>query len=508
MKKYLIGVDIGTTTIKAVFLDAQACTVVTTQTEEIFPVSSDEPDWLEYDPAQWWEYTKRILKRGFEAGVDPNEVAGICFGGWTVMAFLVDANGEPLTKAVHYNDLRHMDMVEELSQVVGEDCLARNGNYLSMYSGIAKQAWFRKHRPEVMDKARYFSTEVSWLNWKLTGNWGWTRTEAGFFGQYNSHTRQWDPEILEKAGLPIEMFPPLYDATDIVGTVTPQAAEETGLAAGTPVLGGVDDAAPVAITTGVIKDGQCYLSVGSAGNIVANSSGLVSHPTTIVYPHCIPGLNVVCTVLSSFGISYKWMRNAFAQAETAEGEVRGCDPYDLMNQAAEKSPLGAGGVMYLPYLDGDYTPNNDPNARGCFIGVGVNTTKGDLYRAVLEGTSYSVLSNIKLIRDLGGNLDEIVLTGGIAKSRLWLQIIADVTGCSISLPEETEGAPFGSAIVAGVGTGVFSSFDQAVEKMVRIRHNVVTPNRQNHERYQQLFSIYLDLYPQLAGTFARLAIHN
>jgi xylulokinase len=267
----------------------------------------------------------------------------------------------------------------------------------------------------------------------------------------------------------------------------------------------LDDASPVAITTGAVKEGQCFLSVGSGANVVVNTAGVVSHPTTIAYPHCIPGLNMLIAVLSSTGLSYKWMRDVFSDTEAAVARFTGDDPYDYMNCEAELSPPGANGVVFLPYLDGDYTPNNDANARGCFLGMGTRTTKGDMLRAVLEGVGLSILSSIMLIRELGGRLDEILLTGGIARSRLWLQIISDITGCSISLPEETEGAPFGSAIVAGLGTGVFASYDEAISKMVRINRNAVTPNLAAADLYRDLFDVYRGLYPKLADAYGKLA---
>jgi xylulokinase len=301
------------------------------------------------------------------------------------------------------------------------------------------------------------------------------------------------------------MFPKLYDAWEIVGRVTEQAALETGLAQGTPVLGGVDDASPVAIATGAVSEGQCYLSVGSAANVVVNAAGVISHPTTITYPHCIPGLHMLIAVLSSTGLSYKWMRNAFGQMEETMARTTGEDAYDYMNRAAALSPPGSNAVVFLPYLDGDYTPNNDANARGCFVGMGTRTTKNDMLRAVMEGVGFSILASILLIRELGGKLEEIILTGGIAKSSLWLQIIADITGLCISLPEETEGAPFGSAIVAGLGTGVFSDYDDAVARMVRIRRSVAVPDPALGGLYRELFAVYQGLYPKLADTYEKLA---
>jgi xylulokinase len=174
-----------------------------------------------------------------------------------------------------------------------------------------------------------------------------------------------------------------------------------------------------------------------------------------------------------------------------------------MGKAAEKAKPGAGGVIFLPSLDGDYTPNNDPNARACFVGVGTSSTKGDLLRATLEGVAFSLLDNINLIRELGGNLDEIVLAGGIAKSNLWLQIIADVTVRGFAA-EETEGAAFGGALVAGYGVGLYENIETAIQQTVKIRRGVCTPDPKNHELYKDMYEIYKGLYPALKQTFARL----
>jgi len=503
-KKILVGIDLGTSTLKAVFLDAALSKIVTTQVEEIFPAPAENPDYIEYDPMDWWNGTIRLLKRGFESGVNPEEIAGISFGGWTVTALLVDQDGNPVTRAIHYNDMRHLAATAELEELIGKECVEKNGNYMGIYNGFGKQYYWKKYHPDVFARARYVMTEAAWMVYKLTGVWGWNRTEAAFYAPYNAHTRQWDDEMLQRVSFPRNMFPKLYDAWEIVGGVTEEAARLTGLAAGTPVVAGVDDAAPVALTTGVITAGQAFVSVGSGANIAANTTGPISHPTILTYPHCVPGLYMAITVLSSTGLSNKWMRNNLCQAETAVASITGEDPYNYMGKAAEKSKPGAGGVIFLPYLDGDYTPNNDPNARACFVGISTSSTKADLLRATLEGVAFSIMDNIELIRELGGNLDEIVLAGGIAKSMLWLQIIADVTGCVISLPEETEGAAFGSALVAGYGVGLYENIETAIQQTVKIRRDVCVPDPKNHALYKEMYAVYKGLYPALKQTFARL----
>jgi xylulokinase len=211
------------------------------------------------------------------------------------------------------------------------------------------------------------------------------------------------------------------------------------------------------------------------------------------------------TVLSSTGLSYKWMRNNFAQAEIAVAELTGEDSYMYLDKAAALSKPGAGGIIFLPYMDGDYTPNNDADARAAFIGIGSSNTKNDMLRAVLEGAAMSVKSNLKLIESLGGNLSEIVIAGGPSKSKIWLQIISDVTGCPISLPEETEGAAFGNAIVAGVGAGIYKDYADAVSRIVNVRRNVFVPDKKNNKLYNSIYEIYEGLYPKLKDTYASIA---
>lgn len=504
-KRYVIGVDLGTTTIKAVFVDAKENRIAATQTEEIFTVGAETPDFIEFDANDWETHTKSVLARGFAAGIDPEEVAGICFLDFTVMAFLVDKQGEPLNHPVHYNDFRHLKESEELAERIGEICIARNGNYMGMYNGLAKQYWWKKNRPEIYARAKYFVTGVVWMGYKLTGKWAQNRTSAGFFGQYNAYTREWDTEILDMIGMSPDKFPPLIDAWEVLGEVTESAAREWGLAPGTKVFGGTDDASPVALTTGAIREGQCFISSGSGANVVVNTAKPLSHPTALTYPHCIPGLFMTIGVLSSTGLSYKWLRNQLGLAEETLAHLTGEDAYTYLNRQAEMSPPGSNGVIFLPYLDGDYTPNNDPNARGCFIGIGTATKRSDIIRAVMEGVGFSFLSCIMMIRDLGGDLNDLVITGGITKSTLWLQIISDITGLSISLPEEPEGAPLGSALLAAVGCGFYESYEDAVKRVVKINQNAILPNQENHMLYQDIFNVYQSLYPNLKDTFAELA---
>lgn len=504
-KRIVIGVDLGTTTIKSIFLDTQENKIVQTLTKEIFPVKLQREDYIEFDPNLWWEYTLEMFKTAFSEGIDPNEVAGICFGGFTVMSLLVKKDGTNVTNAIHYNDMRHETVIEEAGELFGELAVARNYNHIGMYSGSVKQYWWKKFAPEIFESADYISTEVSYLNFRLTGKWAWNRTEAGFYSQYNADTKEWDDEIIAKMGFKRSMFPVLVDAWEVMGHISKEASQITGLPEDVLVFGGLDDASPVAIATGVIGVGQGFVSAGSGANIAANTKTPVSHATTISYPHCIPNLFSTITVMSSTGLSYKWMRNTFAQSECAIAERDDIDPYDVMNEIAKTAPAGSNGVIFLPYLDGDYTPNNDINAKGVFIGMSTATTKADMYRATLEGVAFSMLDNMALIRELGGEINDILITGGLAKSKLWLQIISDVTGSNISLPEETEGAPFGSAIVAAVGVGAYSDFNEAVAKCINIRKNAFIPNHENHSLYKELFIIYKGLYGCLKETYAALA---
>ncbi|HEB32270.1 MAG TPA: hypothetical protein ENI15_15580 [Spirochaetes bacterium] len=504
-KHVLIGVDIGTTTIKAVFLDANKGKIIGTELEEISQIR-EKPDRAEYEAMVWWNAVKDIISGGMKnLNIEAESIAGLCFGGFTVMGFMVDKDGNPLNNPTHYTDMRHMKEVEELEKQIGQKAIEINNNVMGPYNTFAKQYWYKKHEPELYRKAKYFMTEAGWITFKLTGEWSCNRSEAGFCAQYDYKTRQWSEEILDAVDIPVDKYPPLFDAWEKVGEVTQAAASQTGLAKGTPVFAGTDDAGPVAITCGAIKEGQCYLSLGSGCNVASNISKPMYHPTCLFYPHCIPGLYMFISVLISVGTNYKWVRDTIANTEVSMAALLNDDPYSLMEIEAAKSKPGSGGVLFLPHLEGVFTPLDDPNARAVFLGISSSTTRGDIIRSVMEGTAMSLLHNIITIEELGGDLNELIITGGPTKSSAWMQIIADVTGRSISLPEETEGAPFGNAIVAGVGAGVFSDFETAVDKMVRVKKDVYIPDPENVAVYKDFFNVYLKLYPSLKDTFSDLA---
>ena len=504
-KRYVIGVDVGSSTVKAVFVDTESGKVAATETKEIFPLKSDNSQVIEYDPEDWKAHVKEVLKRGFAHGIAPEETAGICFDDFTVMAFPVEADGTPLANPVHYNDMRHLAVLEEVEQKVGPLCVERNANYMGMYNGLVKQYWWKTYQPEIYRRTAYMVTAVSWINFLLTGNWRMSRSIAGFYGQYNAYTREWDRDILGALDLDPEKFPPLADAGEMIGTVTGEAAEEWGLPEGMAVFAGMDDASPVALTCGTISEGDCYISAGSAANVAIISEKVLSHPTAISYPHCVPEMNTIVAVLTCTGLSYKWVRNELGAEEMSLAKRTKEDPFDILNKEAEASPCGSNGVVFLPFLDGDFTPNNDPEARGAYIGLSTGTTKNDMIRAVLEGVGFSIQSGLEMIRGLGGDPKSLAIAGGIAKSPLWLQIIADITGIPVSLPEETEGAAMGCALVAGVGCGLFDSFRDAIDRTVKIERGRYLPDPSVHAQYETLYGIYRELYGRLKESYASLA---
>lgn len=507
-KHILVGIDIGTSTCKAVFLDANTNSIVATELEEINPApQKTHPEWVEYDATEWWSSLKSIVAKCIKkCGIKPTDIAGISISGFTCMAFLVDEKGNPLNYPTHYNDMRHLAEVEILKCNIGDKLIEMNGNVMGIYNGLAKQLWFKHNRPDLMKEAKYFTTEVGWLNYKLTNEWSWNRPEAGFYGQYDYRSRQWSKEILDKVGIPVEMFPRLYDSWEKVGEVTELASQETGFAKGTPVFAGADDASPIALTTGAIRAGQCYISIGSSSNIITNLSKPAFHPTCIFYPHCIPSLYMFINMLSSTGTCYKWLRNTIARTEVNMAALLNDDPYKLMDRQVELSRPGSGGLIFLPYMDGEWTPINDPEARGVFLGLSSHTSRADIFRSVMEGTAMSILHNIILVEEQGIKLEEIVATGGPTKSKAWMQIIADVTGVPISLPHESEGAPYGNAVLAGIGAGVYKDYESAVKQIVRVDKNVYNPRHNYTEMYREIFEIYLNLYPALKKSFNDLAV--
>ena len=319
--------------------------------------------------------------------------------------------------------------------------------------------------------------------------------------------RCWSEKILSILDIDPEWMSPVYESEDVTGSITAEAAALTGLKEGTPVVGGAGDNAAAAIGTGAVKTGRAFTTIGTSGVVFAHADEVAIDPQGRVHTFCsaVKGKWTVMSCTLSAGLSLRWLRDTCCEKEIEMAGKRGVDPYVILCEMAEKSPVGANRLLFLPYLMGERSPILDELSRGAFIGLSGMHDKGDMIRAVLEGVGYSQKQCVEVLQGMGVPTTDMMLCGGGARSPVWRQILTDLYGCPVKTCKASEEGPaLGAAILAGVGTGVFSSVEQACEKIV-IPDNIHEPDDANVAAYKPYYDLYKTLYPALRESYHKLA---
>ena len=505
MKRYILAHDLGTTGNKATLFDAEGTLVASAFSA--YETSHPYPTWAEQDPADWWravvETTRRLLGSG---GIAAEEVAVVSFSGMMMGCLPVDAAGTPLRRCIIWADQRAVDQAAQLAEAVGpETVYAITGHRISpTYSG-AKIMWVRDHEPEVFARTHKFLHVKDYIAHRMTGAFVTDRSDAGGMNLYHLEEGVWSARILDAIGLDHRLLPEVHDSTDVIGTITSEAAAELGLVAGTPVVIGGGDGASAAVGAGAVVEGPAYNYIGSSSWISFASRRPILDPRQRIFnwAHMVPGMFLPCGTMQAAGGSYQWLRRQVCWYESREAERSRSDPYDLMNQRAAESPPGANNLIFLPYLEGERSPHWNPRARGGFIGLSVTHTRADMIRAVLEGISMNLRTILQSFLDAGARIDEVTLIGGGAKGGLWRQILADVYGRPVLRPRLLdEATSLGAAVAGGVGVGLFRDFS-IVDELIEIvdRH---TPAPEAQAAYERLYPIFLAAYEALVPVFDQL----
>ncbi|WP_244849228.1 FGGY-family carbohydrate kinase [Caballeronia sp. SL2Y3] len=510
--EYVIGVDIGTQSTKALLVGRDGAIVA--KHSSSYQPDTPKPLWAEQWPSVWFhavdECIAHCVAQAVAQGIDAASIRGVCvsslYGGSGIP---VDEAIEPLHPCLIWMDRRATAEADRVREEVDLDRLqAITGNGVDSYYGFTKMLWLREHRPDVWAKTRYFLPPNAYVIHRLTGEIAVDHSSAGNIGGvYDVARRGWSAEMLDALGIPARMMPQrLVESTDIVGGLLPQWAARWGLAAGTPVVAGGVDAAVATFAAGAARAGQHVAMIGTSmcwGYInqhVDARHGLVS------MPHVLNGtrdLYVFGGAITA-GASVTWFREQFCQAEVAAAHaLPHGDPHVLLQEAAAGVPPGGEGAMFLPYLMGERSPVWDAKASGAFVGLSLAHTRAHLYRAVLEGVSFALKHNIEAGRKGSESLDDkLIVVGGAAHSPLWMQIIADVTGFPVwTIGEEVEAA-LGAALLAAVGTGLVTPDAAQTGWSTLIER--ARPDAARVARYADYFDVYTALYPALMPSMHRL----
>ncbi len=502
MKPYLLGIDIGTSACKVAIFTREGKTAASAA--GAYRVFHPHPGWAEQDPREWWQAVCGAVRAALQKGaVAPEEIAGVGIDGQSWSAIPVDRKGEALANTPIWMDTRAQDICEELEEKIGADeIFGLAGNSLQPSYTTAKILWYRNHMPEIYANAYKILQSNSYIGMKLTGSFTQDISQGYGLHCFNIRTGQWDGGMCEKMGIPLELLPPIYPSHAVIGTVTRRAAAECGLAEGTPVAAGGLDAACGTLGAGVIRNGQTQEQGGQAGGMSICTDTCRADRRLILGYHVIPGKWLLQGGTTGGGGVMRWMEQEFGAYEREIGRQQGKSSLELLGELAANVSPGSDGVVFLPYMAGERSPIWDSKAKGVFYGLDFNKTKGHLIRAAMEGVAFALRHNLETARQAGAGAEVLRAMGGAANSHLWTQIKSDVTGKPIEVPSSDTATTLGAAILAGVGVGMYKSFEEAVLLTVKPKR-FHFPNGENREIYDKNYEIYLELYDRLRDVMDR-----
>ncbi|HHT90668.1 MAG: xylulokinase [Bacillota bacterium] len=493
--RYLLGLDVGTSAVKAVLLETGGRLVGSVLEE--YPLSTPRPGWSEQNPEDMWQATiKAAASIVSKFNVAPSAIVGIGLSGQMHSSIFLDQNKQVIRPAILWNDVRTSAQCRRIENTMDRDLL-RSEICNPVLEGftLPKVLWLKENEPENYGRLRHLVLPKDYIRFRLTGELQMEVSDAAGMIMMNVRKAKWSAPILEAFDIDEAILPPIIQSADVAGTITAEVARLTGLQEGTPVVGGGADNACGAVGSGVVTPGRGMVSLGTSGVILAHLAEprLLEKGTVHMFNSCIPGQFYMMGVTLSAGLSFSWFRNTVAPGES----------YDSLTGRAREVPAGSRGLVFLPYLSGERTPHGDANARGSFVGLSNTHGVADLTRAVLEGVAFAFRDSVELLRQAGWNGSSLRALGGGARSPLWKEIIASATGLVLEEINIDEGPALGAAILAGVGAGVYKSAPEAVDSIIQVK-SAVDPNPQWQTTYEQLYQVYRDLYPALKGSFDNL----
>lgn len=499
---YLLGLDVGTTGAKALLIDVEG-TVVVSAIEE-YPMFTPHALWAEQDPEDWWKATQRSLRRVLsEADVKPDEVKAIGLTGQMHGLVLLDRDSRVLRPCIMWNDQRTGLQCASITKKVGlHRLLELTGNPVLPGFTASKIVWVRENEPDVYDRSAHVLLPKDYIRYRLTGEHATEVSDASGTSLLDVRHRCWSDEMLSLLNIPKVWMPAVHESTEVTGQVSRAAAEATGLQSGTPVVGGGGDQAAGAVGNGIVRPGVVSVTIGTSGVVFAHTEklGVEREGRIHAFCHAVPNAWHVMGVTLAAGGSLRWFRDTFGEPERAKASQIGADPYEVLLSEASMVPAGSEGLLFLPYLSGERAPYADPNAKGVFLGLTLRHTKAHCVRAVLEGVAYSLRDCFELMRAMGIHADQVRVSGGGARSPLWRQILSEVFDTELVTLESTEGAPYGAALLAGAGTGIYQSVSEACEQTIRIASRTA-PDQVRVRIYQEYFSVYRSMYAPLKPVF-------
>ncbi|WP_033826986.1 xylulokinase [Bacillus andreraoultii] len=483
--KYVIGVDLGTSAVKVLLVNQSGHVVQ--EVSKSYPLIQEKSGYSEQDPNEWFEKTTEALAELVaQFNGHPSDIEGISFSGQMHGLVILDQNNELLRNAILWNDTRTTEQCQQIYDIVAKDKLLSITKNVALEGfTLPKILWVKQYEPDIFQQIHTFMLPKDYLRFRMTGEIHMDYSDAAGTLLLDIAKKEWSKEICEKLDIHPSICPPLVESSDLVGTITREFAEKTGLSEKTKVFAGGADNACGAIGAGILSNGKTLCSIGTSGVVLSyeetndrDFKGKVHY-----FNHGKESAYYTMGVTLAAGYSLSWFKDVFASYESFNDFLAGI----------ENVPAGSNGLLFTPYIVGERTPHPDSNIRGSFIGMDAKHTKAHFVRAVIEGITFSLNESIEIFRASGKTIDTIVSIGGGAKNETWLQIQADIFHAKIIKLASEQGPGMGAAMLAAYGCGWFDSLDECAETFLdQVR--VYEPISENVTKYKELFKIYQEIY--------------
>ena len=482
-----VGIDLGTSAVKLLLMDETGHIHKIVSKE--YPLYFPNPGWSEQKPEDWYEQSMAGLKE-LLSECDKSKVAGISFGGQMHGLVILDSDDNVIRPALLWNDGRTYEECDYLNNVIGKDKLSEYTANISFTGFTApKILWVKNKEPENFARIAKIMLPKDYLAYKLSGVHCTDVSDASGMLLFDVKNRCWSKEMMEICDVKEEQLARVFESYEVVGTLKPDVADELGLSTDVKIIAGAGDNAAAAVGTGTVGDGRCNISLGTSGTIFISSDsfGVDENNALHSFAHADGHYHLMGCMLSAASCN-KWWMEEIMQTKDFAGEQK----------AIEK--LGENHVYFLPYLMGERSPHNNPNARGTFIGMTMDTTRADMYQAVLEGVGFALRDSFEVAKSLGIKIERTKICGGGAKSPLWKKIIANILGIKVDIIESEEGPGYGGAMLAAVGCGEFASVEEAVDKLVKVI-DTVEPDAELTAKYDERYNQFRQIYPTVKPVF-------
>lgn len=482
-----IGVDLGTSAVKLLLMNEDG--KIENIASREYPLYFPNPGWSEQNPQDWFDQSMEGIKE-LLAGYPKEEVAGISFGGQMHGLVVLDEQDQVIRPAILWNDGRTGKETEYLNQVIGKERLSEYTANIAFAGFTApKILWMKEHEPENFGKIRKIMLPKDYLAYRLSGSFCTDVSDASGMLLMDVKNRRWSEEMLKICGITEEMLPKLYESYEVVGTLKAEIAKDLGLSENVKVIAGAGDNAAAAVGTGTVGDGRCNISLGTSGTIFISSRnfGVDEHNALHSFAHADGNYHLMGCMLSAASCN-KWWSEEILKTKDFKAEQEGI------------CRLGENPVFYLPYLMGERSPHNNPDARAMFIGMSMDTTREEMTQAVLEGVAFGLRDSLEVARSLGIQLERTKICGGGAKSPLWKKMIANIMNLKVDVIESEEGPALGAAMLAAVGCGAYPDVETVAEKVVKVI-DTIEPEADLVQKYEERYQEFRKIYPAVKELF-------